>query len=606
MKVRFWGTRGSIASPGPGTSRYGGNTSCVEVRCDDGTLIVLDAGTGLRKLGETLVSDRNGARSGHVFITHTHWDHIQGFPFFVPFFTEGYEWDVYAPRGFGSSLKETLAGQMQYTYFPVDLRALGATMRYHDLVEGTLGIGPVRITAHYLNHPALTLGYRIEADGYCVVYATDHECAARGAAKLGRPLGEILNPDRLDASRYAAFIAGADLLIHDSQYTDAEYPAHKGWGHSTVEEVVDIANAAGVARLLLFHHDPNREDDAIDHILASQRARAAASRSALVIDAAAEGWEIDLGTRAAPPSQPVAQDAREAPHPSPPSRSVLIAGARAALVAPLVAICEAENLAAMVAADVPAALRIAQSSSPALCLIDLALAPEGREELGRALRDLPGGGDLPLIAVSLEEDAGSCDAGGMTDWLVAPFSEQYGRTRLRAWLLRTRTRWTRAALPHNEAARLKALHDLAVLDTPPDARLDRITRMAARLFDVPAALLTFVDAERQWCKSRFGNIPGDVPRDQSFCAHAVGSGQPMVVPDAMQDDRFADNPLVTGEHAVRFYAGYPVFAAGGPALGMLCLLDRRPRDLGASDLELLGELAALAAETFATPLAPIG
>ena len=144
MDVRFWGTRGSVAKPGPSTLRYGGNTSCVEVRSAGDTLIVLDCGTGAHGLGHTLTS--SGERcDGHLMITHTHWDHIQGFPFFSPLFTSGNAWDIYAPGGLGLELERTLAGQMQYTYFPVTLGQLGATIRYHDLVEGRFALGGVQV-----------------------------------------------------------------------------------------------------------------------------------------------------------------------------------------------------------------------------------------------------------------------------------------------------------------------------------------------------------------------------------------------------------------------------------------------------------------------------
>ena len=165
MRVRFWGTRGSLAKPGPTTLRYGGNTSCVEVRTADGTLIVLDCGTGAHGLGWRSRAPASAPLRGHLLITHTHWDHIQGFPFFAPLFVPGNEWDIYAPGGLGQQLEATLAGQMEYTYFPVTLAQCGATIRFHDLTEGSFEIGPVRVVAQYLNHPALTLGYRLEAGG---------------------------------------------------------------------------------------------------------------------------------------------------------------------------------------------------------------------------------------------------------------------------------------------------------------------------------------------------------------------------------------------------------------------------------------------------------
>ena len=185
MHVTFWGTRGSIPVPGPSTLRYGGNTSCVEVRSAAGTLVVLDCGTGSFGLGQALAAEVRAKATplhGHVLITHTHWDHIQGMPFFAPFFMPGHEWDLYAPRGLIGSLRETLCGQMQSTYFPVSLDQLGAAIRYHELVEGEFNIADIHVRAQYLNHTALTLGYRLEADGAAIVYACDHEPYARQLA----------------------------------------------------------------------------------------------------------------------------------------------------------------------------------------------------------------------------------------------------------------------------------------------------------------------------------------------------------------------------------------------------------------------------------------
>jgi phosphoribosyl 1,2-cyclic phosphodiesterase len=216
MFVRFWGTRGSIPKPGPSTLRYGGNTSCVEVRSAAGTIAMLDCGTGAVSFGAELMQNGKRPLRGNLLISHTHWDHIQGLPFFAPLFVPGNEWDVYAPRGFEQSVRETLAGQMQSTYFPVELKQLGAAIRYHDLTEGVFNLGDITVSTQYLNHPALALGYRLEADGVTVVYACDHEPHSRA---LAYGSGDVDGQDQ----RHAEFLAGADLLIHDAQYRASEY-----------------------------------------------------------------------------------------------------------------------------------------------------------------------------------------------------------------------------------------------------------------------------------------------------------------------------------------------------------------------------------------------
>src|SRR2546428_674695 len=276
MEVRFWGTRGAIPTPGPHTVRFGGNTSCVEVRTAEGHIFIFDCGTGARPLGEALMAPPVAPVSASILFSHTHWDHIQGFPFFAPAFEPRNTIAVYGPEGGRRSLHDTLARQMELSYFPVELSQLPATLSYTDLGEGAHTIGGARIVAQYLNHPAVTLGYRVEADGAAVVYACDHEpfggALWRTDAAPG-PLESILHEgDR----RHAHFLADADLVIHDAQYTPEEYRWRKSWGHSTFEHVVELARTAGVKRLALTHHDPSHDDAVVAE--SERRARAAGAR----------------------------------------------------------------------------------------------------------------------------------------------------------------------------------------------------------------------------------------------------------------------------------------------------------------------------------------
>jgi phosphoribosyl 1,2-cyclic phosphodiesterase/DNA-binding response OmpR family regulator len=589
MRVQFWGTRGSIPTPGPGTVRYGGNTACVSVRTRKGTLIVTEPVTTERR--------------GHLLIGHTHWDHIQGFPYFAPLFQTDQEWDVYAPRGFGPSLRETLAGQMQYNYFPVNLDQLGATIRYHDLIEDTFMIEEVRVTARYLNHPALTLGYRLEADGITLVYASDHECHTHASA-LGAPLGQILRSLHPGEQRHQNFIAAADLLIHDTQYIATEYPRHAGWGHSTMEYVVDLAVAGGVRQLALFHHDPRRDDAALDAVVTSARERVAATGASTTLFAAAEGdvVEIDAPARPMVGASPVAQAQVDTTDLV--LKPVLVVSTDPALAHLLGGAVQAEGLQVVAAASAQDALRRAHAEPLALAIVARRIGDADGPALLRALRAREGQAQLPGIVVASATDPAAVDAtpasaGGsgadpaITEWVIAPCSRQYLRTKLQAAILRTRTRWRTAAAPPDEDRRLAALRQLDILDSAPEERFDRITRLAAQMFRVPIALISLVDADRQWFKSRTGLQAQQTSRDESFCAHAILDTHALVVPDAMGDDRFADNPLVCSEPRVRFYAGQPIAAPDGSLVGTLCLIDHQPRHFAQDDIEALCNLAAM-------------
>ena len=603
MRVQFWGTRGSIPTPGPSTVRYGGNTACVSVETRGGTLLVFDAGTGLRQLGLALTEPVTKARRGHLLIGHTHWDHIQGFPFFAPLFQADQEWDVYAPRGFGPSLRETLAGQMQYNYFPVNLDQMGATIRYHDLVEGTFRIDDVQVTARYLNHPALTLGYRIEADGITLVYSSDHECHSRSSA-LGAPLGQVLRSLHPGENRHQDFIAGADLLIHDAQYTAQEYAKHAGWGHSTMEYVVDLAVVGGVRQLALFHHDPRRDDAALDAVVASAEQRVSAAGATTTVFAAAEGGVVELN---APPRAALATgdtadidlDTNELAH-----QPVLVVCADDTLATLLGDAVRAEGLPVVMAASGNEALRAANDAILSLTIVARRVGDDDALALLPALRACEGQSRLPAIIVAsaaqMPTPAMARVAHGetgaeaaITEWVIAPCSRQYLRTKLQAAILRTRARWQAAPPPPDEDRRLEALRQLKILDSPPEERFDRITRLASQMFKVPIALISLIDADRQWFKSRTGLDAQQTSRDASFCGHAILDIRALVVPDALCDDRFADNPLVQSDPRVRFYAGQPISAPDGSLIGTLCLIDHQPRQFAQADIKALGDLAAM-------------
>jgi phosphoribosyl 1,2-cyclic phosphodiesterase len=293
MRLRFWGTRGSIAAPGPDTVHFGGNTSCIELSTNDGARMLLDCGTGARVLGNEWMKTARGPMNASILLTHTHWDHIQGFPFFAPLFSPSNRFAVYGPEGSHMSLRDVLAGQMEHHYFPVELDQLAARITYRDLSEGTYQVDGLRVSAQRMNHPSPTLGYRIEGDGVAVCYLSDHEPFAeevwREGARAPARLDLIANEgDR----RHAEYMANCDLVIHEAQYTPEEYLTKKNWGHSSYTYVVQLAAVAGVRRLFLTHHDPSHDDAFVARI--EQRGQELAQRlgSPMEVQCAYEGCEV--------------------------------------------------------------------------------------------------------------------------------------------------------------------------------------------------------------------------------------------------------------------------------------------------------------------------
>ncbi len=306
MKVRFWGVRGSIPVPGKVTARYGGNTSCVEVRPRNGAPIIIDAGTGLRRLGKSLMEEqfREGKGKASILISHTHWDHVQGLPFFSPLYRAGNEVNIFA-RQRDMHLEAVFSAQNRAPYFPVPLSAMQADMRFHEVLEGAkFEIGDAKISCTQLNHPWIAIAYRVEVDGASVAYCSD--TAPMTDVLLGTKfvtqlsIDEPLTPDM--AEELAVMRRGvielardADLLIYDTQFTKEEYRQRPHWGHSHPDDAIAIAREANAKRLCLFHHAPLRSDDDNDRILAQYRSVVTAQGDRFELVSAFEGLEIALG-----------------------------------------------------------------------------------------------------------------------------------------------------------------------------------------------------------------------------------------------------------------------------------------------------------------------
>ena len=279
MKIKFWGVRGSIASPGPNTVRYGGNTTCIEIRTDNNELIIIDAGTGIFPLSQTLLSEM--PLTANVLITHSHWDHIQGLPFFLPNFSSG---NVLRLHGAfdpvsGKGVEHVMSVQLQHSYFPVREDKMKARIEYITLEAGkSIRIGSATVTPCMLNHPVINFGYRIEADGKSIFFTGDHEPPVNDYTPGQLGYAECQAEIDTRAKTIQQAMQGVDVLIADCSYTEQEYAARKGWGHGTFNSSIQYAIDAKVKLLFCTHHEPTRSDDALDavfqQLLANMQPRA--------------------------------------------------------------------------------------------------------------------------------------------------------------------------------------------------------------------------------------------------------------------------------------------------------------------------------------------
>jgi len=295
IELNFWGTRGSIPVSGPKYVRYGGNTSCVSLNSDTGHLFIFDSGSGMRNLGNYLLSNEGLNKtsennvSGYIFLSHTHWDHIQGFPFFGPLFKSGNKFNVMGWSNGTQNLSKLMARQMEQNYFPVSLAALPAQLGVYSLKPGIFNVDGAIITTKILKHTLPSMAYRVDLNGKSMVYATDHE-----PLRLPEPQPDTLLGDDVIDPTLVKLAQDADMLIHDAQYSAAEMAGKVGWGHSSVEVAVDTAIKAGVKCLVLYHHDPAHDDDTIDGLLQMGRERAARLGSNLKIVAAGDGLKLEI------------------------------------------------------------------------------------------------------------------------------------------------------------------------------------------------------------------------------------------------------------------------------------------------------------------------
>lgn len=436
MRVRFWGTRGSIPVPGEATLRHGGNTSCVEVVASDGTRVLLDAGSGAHAFGRE--TETHGGGPGHLLLSHLHWDHVQGLAFCNPIFDPDGPWKIYLPTSPAGSLGHAFGAverQMGYANHPIAFDEMPGQPELHVLREGCIDLGGIRVRTRMLHHTTVTLGYRLEADGGVVVYCSDHE------PHEAHPENRLLDFLHPEDRAHLAFVRDADLLIHDAQYRHEEYARRIGWGHTSFERAVDYAVTAGVRCLALFHHDPTRRDPALDEITEKAALQARAAGSSLQVIAASEGSVVDVQGQRAPGAATGIPALDQAP-----ARPAVMAASRGGLAERLLHVPGAAPLTSLLLlrGRSERLARFVETHRPGVVVLEpLAGGPDPMEEVAELRRALPSDRrpalllwtpEVPSSATLVEAfEAGFDDvAGGIAKRSVL-------RARLETWAIRKRT-----------------------------------------------------------------------------------------------------------------------------------------------------------------------
>ncbi|MBK5255772.1 MAG: response regulator, partial [Vicinamibacteria bacterium] len=392
-------------------------------------------------LAASLMAQERQPIKANILLGHTHWDHIQGFPFFAPAFVKENSVEIYGPEGSRGSLHDVLSGQMEFTYFPVELNQLPAALKYHDLAEGIHTIGAARVATQFLNHPATTLGYRVEAGGVAVVYLVDHEPFSDELWRAGAVPGHIESILHDGDRRHAEFMADADLVIHDAQYTPEEYGPKKTWGHSTYEYAVRLAAAAGVRQVALTHHDPSHDDRFVADIERRARALARECGTGLEVFCAYEGLELDLERRAG--LKPFAAEDPLQASVAQRRFHILVVDDQEETLSLVTRALEDDPYTVATATSGPEALRLIAERRPDLVVLDYKMAGMDGLAVTRALRAQPETEDLPVLMLTAMTDEASTQKGfeaGVTDYVTKPFSLPQLTARVHACLARTKQR----------------------------------------------------------------------------------------------------------------------------------------------------------------------
>ncbi|MBN2539843.1 MAG: MBL fold metallo-hydrolase [Deltaproteobacteria bacterium] len=284
IKVTFWGVHGTLTVPGQKTLRYGGNTPCVSLQFPGDTLVILDGGSGIKELSNHLLSEGRVITKATILISHPHWDHINGLPFFAPLYPRGNTFNIWGPANSGISMRKLIAGQMDGVYFPINIKEFGARISFRDLGEEQFAIDAITIRTMFLNHPGQCLGYRLNYGGRSICYVTDNEMYPESNRLYSKTY----------INKLADFVADTDVLITDCTYTDEEYEEKIGWGHSSVKQVVELADRARVKILYLYHHDLDQTDDDIDDKLKVAQALLEKRGSSTICIAPKEGEFFDV------------------------------------------------------------------------------------------------------------------------------------------------------------------------------------------------------------------------------------------------------------------------------------------------------------------------